>query len=48
MGGRLVVPVGSGHQELTQIDRVSPTEFTKTSLMAVQYVPLTDLHTQLR
>lgn len=47
VGGRLIVPVGTYHQEMLQIDRVSETQWSRSSLMGVQYVPLTDLQTQL-
>ncbi|UYV82740.1 PCMT1 [Cordylochernes scorpioides] len=47
-GGRLVVPVGrEGHnQMLQQIDKNVDGTVTKTSLMSVVYVPLTDREAQ--
>mmetsp|Transcript_39967 Transcript_39967/g.76444 ORF Transcript_39967/g.76444 Transcript_39967/m.76444 type:complete len:230 (+) Transcript_39967:187-876(+) len=48
VGGRLVVPVGTYDQSIVQIDRVSDTLWEEENLMAVRYVPLTDLETQLR
>jgi len=47
VGGRLIVPVGTYKQEMLQIDRVSETQWKNSTLMGVQYVPLTDLQTQL-
>ncbi|XP_055681242.1 protein-L-isoaspartate(D-aspartate) O-methyltransferase [Lutzomyia longipalpis] len=46
-GGRLVVPVGpeQGSQYLEQYDKDSSGTVTKTRLMGVRYVPLTDLKT---
>ncbi|XP_055497036.1 l-isoaspartyl protein carboxyl methyltransferase, like isoform X2 [Leucoraja erinacea] len=43
-GGRLVIPVGSreGGQQLEQYDRAEDGNFTRTPLMPVVYVPLTD------
>lgn len=39
VGGRLVVPVGVGHQELLVIERTAD-GFSETSLMPVRFVPM--------
>ncbi len=39
IGGRLVIPVGTSAQALYLIER-TPTEFIKTKLEAVKFVPL--------
>lgn len=46
-GGRLIVPVGpdGGTQYLEQYDKDGSGTVSKTRLMGVMYVPLTDLHT---
>ncbi|GAB0098844.1 Protein-L-isoaspartate(D-aspartate) O-methyltransferase [Sergentomyia squamirostris] len=46
-GGRLIVPVGpaQGSQYLEQYDKDTSGTVTKTRLMGVMYVPLTDLKT---
>ncbi|XP_055524319.1 protein-L-isoaspartate(D-aspartate) O-methyltransferase [Wyeomyia smithii] len=46
-GGRLIVPVGpdGGTQYLEQYDKDGNGKVSKTRLMGVMYVPLTDLHT---
>jgi protein-L-isoaspartate(D-aspartate) O-methyltransferase len=41
IGGRLVMPVGSGRaQELVRVTRTTPMEFRRENLGAVQFVPL--------
>ncbi|XP_067847256.1 l-isoaspartyl protein carboxyl methyltransferase, like isoform X3 [Heptranchias perlo] len=47
-GGRLVLPVGpsGGSQILEQYDRMEDGNFTRTQLMGVIYVPLTDRERQ--
>lgn len=41
LGGRLVMPVGSGRgQELVRVTRSGPTEYRREDLGAVQFVPL--------
>ncbi|HEY5949357.1 MAG TPA: protein-L-isoaspartate(D-aspartate) O-methyltransferase [Kofleriaceae bacterium] len=41
LGGRLVIPVGSGRaQELVRVTRVSETDYQRQNLGAVQFVPL--------
>lgn len=47
-GGRLILPVGpEGHdQELIQVDKNTQGKVTKTKLMGVIYVPLTDKEKQ--
>jgi protein-L-isoaspartate(D-aspartate) O-methyltransferase len=41
IGGRLVIPVGSGRaQELVRVTRVNKTEYRREDLGAVQFVPL--------
>lgn len=46
-GGRMIVPVGpeDGTQYLEQYDKDANGKVSKTRLMGVMYVPLTDLHT---
>ncbi|KAK6640389.1 Protein-L-isoaspartate(D-aspartate) O-methyltransferase [Polyplax serrata] len=47
-GGRLIVPIGpeGGNQNLEQIDKNSDGTYTRTPLMGVVYVPLTDKEAQ--
>uniref|UniRef100_A0A0A9XL32 Protein-L-isoaspartate O-methyltransferase n=1 Tax=Lygus hesperus TaxID=30085 RepID=A0A0A9XL32_LYGHE len=47
-GGRLIVPIGpaNGDQRLEQIDKGPNGEVTRTPLMGVVYVPLTDKSSQ--
>ncbi|XP_067895804.1 l-isoaspartyl protein carboxyl methyltransferase, like [Heterodontus francisci] len=49
-GGRMVVPVGEsgGSQSLQQFDKMQDGTVTRTTLMGVIYVPLTDRDRQLR
>ncbi|XP_078419132.1 l-isoaspartyl protein carboxyl methyltransferase, like isoform X2 [Cetorhinus maximus] len=49
-GGRMVVPVGENgrSQSLQQFDKMSDGTITRTTLMGVIYVPLTDRERQLR
>ncbi|XP_078089697.1 l-isoaspartyl protein carboxyl methyltransferase, like isoform X2 [Mustelus asterias] len=49
-GGRMVVPVGvnRGSQALQQFDKMADGTITRTTLMGVIYVPLTDRERQLR
>ncbi|XP_038638673.1 protein-L-isoaspartate(D-aspartate) O-methyltransferase-like [Scyliorhinus canicula] len=49
-GGRMVVPVGpgGGSQSLQQFDKLADGTITRTTLMGVIYVPLTDRDRQLR
>lgn len=48
-GGRLICPEGpeGGNQYLVQVDRLPDGSFTRTPLMGVIYVPLTDRDRQL-
>ncbi|GMR62903.1 hypothetical protein PMAYCL1PPCAC_33098, partial [Pristionchus mayeri] len=45
-GGRMVIPIGTGHQEFVQVDREGD-QFRKKSLHGVIYVPLTSREEQL-
>ncbi|XP_046389034.1 protein-L-isoaspartate(D-aspartate) O-methyltransferase isoform X3 [Ischnura elegans] len=47
-GGRMIIPVGpeGGNQQLEQIDKDANGTVTRTSLMGVVYVPLTDKDSQ--
>ncbi|KAL1139499.1 hypothetical protein AAG570_006482 [Ranatra chinensis] len=47
-GGRLIVPIGpaNGHQRLEQIDKSLDGNVTRTAVMGVVYVPLTDKQSQ--
>jgi protein-L-isoaspartate(D-aspartate) O-methyltransferase len=41
VGGRMVVPVGSGEQqELLQVDKVAPTKFEERTIAPVRFVPM--------
>jgi protein-L-isoaspartate(D-aspartate) O-methyltransferase len=49
LGGRLLIPVGTGEQDLVAYDRDAVTgEIKKTILFGVRYVPLTDRDSQIR
>ena len=40
IGGRLIIPVGTGHQELQRVTR-SAGGYERESLLAVRFVPMT-------
>ena len=48
-GGRLLMPVGphGGNQSLEQYDKLPNGSITKTKLMGVMFVPLTDKEKQV-
>jgi len=41
VGGRMVIPVGRGHQELQLIEKLTASQFRQSSVGAVAFVPMT-------